>query len=113
MPPGEINMSDELSPCDTNLELIASIFARPRIYCDGVTTFQDVIMFVQGVCCGLKPPHASGTIPGLTEYLSSEFNVSPDQPWTRILLSQFGHLPLFDACDSVGKILGNWRQNTA
>ena len=89
--------------------LIEGVFARPRMFCADIATFRDVVIFAQGVCHGLKPPHGSGTLPGLSEYLAAMFGCSPNQSWPEILLSQFGHLPLHEACDKVPTVLRGWQ----
>ncbi len=94
----------------SHTELIDAVFARPRMYCTRIETFHDVLVFAQGVCCGLRPPHGSDTLLGFGDFLLKRFPDAQAQAWTEILDTHFGHMSVDEACDAVRELIREWHQ---
>ena len=94
----------------TTVQLLDAVFARPRMFCAHISSFKDVLLFAEGVCHGLKPPHASGVLAGFDEYLASRFHCAKHESSFETLQAQFGHLPLAEACEAVREVLRGWRE---
>jgi hypothetical protein len=90
-------------------KLIHDIFARPRMFCEDVASYRDILLFAQGVCHGLRPPHGSGTLPGFSDFLARRFGTLA-LSWPQILQSQFDHLSWQQACESTCELILAWQQ---
>ena len=90
------------------IELLDGIFSRPHMFCEHITSFKDVVVFAEGACHGVSPPHGSGVLPGFNEYLARQYKCSEFQSWSTILLSQFENQSLYDACDAARAALRGW-----
>jgi len=82
------------------------------MFCAEIDTLRDAVLFAEGVCHGLRPPHGACTLPGFNEYLAHRFGNQEPRPWSRILLEQFGDLPLHEGCNVVHAILLDWKSTT-
>lgn len=90
-------------------DLIDAVFERPRMYCGQIKTFQDVLIFVQGICHGAKPPHGCEAIPGFADYVLLRFGGTTDQSWFDILNLHYGGMPCDKACEGVRTLLHEWQ----
>ena len=80
------------------------------MFCERISNFRDVLMFAEGVCHGLKPPHGSGVLAGFDEYLTSRFQWAEHESAFAVLQAQFGHLPLAEGCEAVREALRGWQE---
>jgi len=81
------------------------------MFSESLESFRDVIVFAEGACHGLRPPHGAGALPGLSEYLSLRFGRSEPRSWTSVLVEHFGHLPFEEGCEAARRVLDDWRQS--
>ena len=90
-------------------ELIENIFLRPRMFCD-TENLRELLFFVAGVRCGQSPPHGSGCLPGIEDYVREKFRAARGESWTRVLLREFEDLPYLEACRAIADLLREWRK---
>lgn len=78
------------------------------MYCEEIATFRDVLLFVQGVCTGLRPPHGSDVLPGFTDFLAARYGTTAFS-WPQILHTQFGEHSWQEACAATCDLLHEWQ----
>jgi hypothetical protein len=90
-------------------ELIESVFLRPRMFCDAAD-LGELLLFIQGICTGRRPPHGSDCLPGFAEYVAARAGRAPGAPWPAVLRDEFGGLPFDEACSAVAELVRGWRR---
>src|SRR6476469_3602968 len=89
-------------------ELLESICRRPRMYYEPMSTTRELVAFLRGVACGRTPPHGHG-FADFAYFLAHRFHRRPVVSFEQILLEQFGDQPLFEACEAIGDLVKEWR----
>ena len=113
-----ISVAMDLKPVNTNgaaspVDFIEDVLLRPRMFCPDVETLRDLLVFVQGVCCGQRPPHGAGCTGDFTTYVNQRFNQLQNTAWTTTLLNEFSNRPLSEACEAIVRVLRDWRKSKA
>src|SRR5262245_50335778 len=93
------------------LDLIECILLRPKMYCRNATSLPVLFTFIGGVCCGHRPPHGSGCLDGLNEYVNARYEKPPTDDCFETLISEFQRQPFFDACRAIVVIFRQWRKS--
>jgi hypothetical protein len=91
-------------------ELLEMVFSRPLIFCEA-NSLRELLLFMHGICAGREDYHCTQCFRGLCEYLEQRFHALPPTSfsWMRMLESEFGRLPLLEACKEIRDVLGDWR----
>jgi hypothetical protein len=93
---------------ESDYELARSLLLRPRMFFSEAQTLRDVLALLHGAAVGRYPPHGSGFLPGFDDFVRHRFNVPAGAGYVT-LLREFGHRPIFDACEAVLVLLEEWR----
>jgi hypothetical protein len=93
------------------LDLIEHIILRPRMYCPHATSLAVLFTFIAGVCCGHRPPHGSGCLVGLSEYVNARFGKPPTNDCFETLASELQGEPFYDSCKAIVAIFREWRKS--
>lgn len=91
---------------DETLELLEHVCLRPRMFYREMHCFRDLLAFINGISCGIHPPHGCLCI---HEFVRNRFQTSRDVPWTTVVLNEFGDLPFHDACEALAQLFRDFR----
>jgi hypothetical protein len=73
-------------------------------------SLRDVFALMKGIALERYPPHGSGFLPGFIKFLWRRFK-RPTVSQYSVLLDEYGHLPMREACDAVLALLEEWKAN--
>lgn len=91
---------------DSIFELINNVCQRPHMFYANAESLRDVVAFIDGISCGLCPPHGCLRI---SEFVSDVFRLPENAPWTTVVLAQFGDLPFYEGCEALAKLFRDFR----
>jgi hypothetical protein len=91
----------------TTADLVKHICSHPRVFCGGIETTRELIIFLCGVCCGAGHLHGDD-LGGFSAYVCRRFNRSHISSWPVVLWEEFGNKPLSEGCDGVLGVLRDW-----
>jgi hypothetical protein len=94
-----------------NNRLIRNVFLRPKMFSADIETLRDLLMFVQGVSCGLDPPHGALSLLEFGTFLKQRLSVDSKLPWTLVLLESFGNVAAIDVCEDLARLFQEWRES--
>jgi hypothetical protein len=88
-------------------EVMKHLLTRPNSVFP--TNSLDVALaLIHGFALAQFPPHGSGFLPGFAQFVGRRFH-APLRNHYVILIEQFGHMPLREACDAVLLLLEEWK----
>jgi hypothetical protein len=89
-------------------ELVSNILARPRMY-SSAESIRELLVFISGVCTGIRPPHGSGVLGTFPEFIVSHFGASRESDWCAVLESELANVPYLEACSTIRTLFDKWR----
>jgi hypothetical protein len=92
---------------DATFELIEHVCKRPRAYYADANSFRELLAFINGISCGMHPPHGCFGI--VADYVWERFQSPTNVPWTTVVLDEFGDLPYRDAREALAKLFRDYR----
>jgi hypothetical protein len=94
----------------SEFDLVSNILRRPRMYCSA-ETLRELLLFIEGVCCGCRPPHGSGVLDDFPRYIATRFNQTEGSNFAVILEEQYRDLPFLQASDAIHSLLKEWQSS--
>lgn len=94
----------------SHYELVSNILLRPRMY-SSAESLRELLVFIHGVCTGIRPPHGSGVLGSFPEFVNTYSNASAGSDWCDVLESEFAAAPYLDACSSIHALFDQWHSS--
>ena len=91
----------------SHFELVSNILLRPRMY-SSAESLRELLVFISGVCTGIRPPHGSGVLGEFPDFVNAHFDASVGSDWRVVLESNFATLPYLEACSRIRALLEQW-----
>src|SRR5438045_205088 len=90
-------------------KLVHNILSRPKMFSSDIETLRDLLIFVQGVSCGRRPPHGTEDLSTFGEFLNRKLGKPIKSRWLETLLSAFGdRTSAVDICETVAQLYDEW-----
>jgi hypothetical protein len=94
---------------DDKAKFLNGVFRRPKMHSSDIESVRDLLMFVQGVCCGLRPPHGAHELAAFREFLRQNLTtcipgVSGTEDFAR-----FEQAKIVGFCDEIAEAYRAWR----
>src|SRR5262245_37917282 len=101
------SMGPAMMDSDDCGELFERICNRPRFYFSEMSSTTELIAFLVGVAWGRR---GDETLGGWAEFVVRRFALLNSDPWDRVLVQHYGHLPLFQGgAQALQALIHEWR----
>jgi hypothetical protein len=87
-----------------NHDLIHGILNRPRMYSSDIETPRDLLMFLQGVYCGLRPPHGARNLARFGQVVNQRLGKPAATPWVTGFLETYGNPSAVEICGVLAQL---------
>jgi hypothetical protein len=91
----------------THFELISAILLRPQMF-STAKSLRELLVFVRGVCAGIRPPHGSGVLGGFPDFVNTRFCAPAGSDWCAVLEAKYANEAYLDACSTIHAIFHEW-----
>ena len=71
-------------------------------------SLRELLVFISGVCAGIRPPLGSGVLGDFPEFVNAEFGAAVSSDWRVVLESNFATTPYLEACSRIRALLNQW-----
>jgi hypothetical protein len=85
-------------------DLVKNVLYRPKMFSNDIETHRDLLMFLQGVCCGLRPHSGAIDLAPFGEFVNQKLGKPAATPWVTGLLETYGNPPAVEICEVLAQL---------